>query len=476
MAKINVKQHCSILNYLKNVNSDLYDLIQNLCLGRSFSPRRGTRGVTFLNPSKKLTSDLLKLAEKDALKAVETIKSLIIVDYLPSCDDLMSVKDDVPTALDKKLVPDKKVGNKVVFKNGSEVSVDSKFVPREDRMNMVVYDLDKKLVDTEGNKAEFKYNKANSSGPKVVKGGGEFSLDRKVLFNTIMKACANDSNGKDSAMECLVTIIKAAEDEVVKQAICSQLSWDTKASLAIVLQPYRTANDNCCYVSDELLKKLHDKYSINDGSDLSSYWSYVDNPVGKYREYMECGFNIIEGKAEAIRNLVNAAREKSNKAEIIKIINQLHNDFKTTGTNNAIRNQVLESELFLAEAELRILSAHINSNSNGRCCVQELNEMFKKHNLNKPLLFNDETLATKCEITHYISLYNMMLCSDAIFYIPNLFNGARICEWVSDPNKAIKLDTEVCNEAKIRTTEGYYTNLGVKFEKLFEAYIKSKNQ
>jgi len=117
MSKSIVKKHCSILNYVRHEDSDLYELVQDLCLGRMFNPRRQAAGVTFLHPSKALVKELQKMAgSDDPEKAVEHLQSLILVDHLPSINDFDAKKTDIPTFRGKKLPVDRLIKIKLLLR------------------------------------------------------------------------------------------------------------------------------------------------------------------------------------------------------------------------------------------------------------------------------------------------------------------------------------------------------------------------
>ena len=140
MSKSGVSKYCSILNYLKHNHEDLYELIQDLCIGRIFNPRKGSDGVTFLCPDKALMAELKKHASgSDPEKAVEMIQSIVIPDHLPSLSDF---EGDLPTMVrGKKITVEKSSSSSVELSGGASVSHDKNWDHRKDRTNLAVHTL-----------------------------------------------------------------------------------------------------------------------------------------------------------------------------------------------------------------------------------------------------------------------------------------------------------------------------------------------
>ena len=155
MTKSHVSRYCSILNYIKNSDEDLYDIITDLCIARWFTPRR-KNGITFLFPDSALVKKIKKIVgEDEPEKVIPLFKALILDDYLPEPSDFENKKSDIPTR-DRKKLPIKNVsGDKIILSNGATLSPDKSFKPRSDRMNMAVYKLSGNLVPTDTEKADY---------------------------------------------------------------------------------------------------------------------------------------------------------------------------------------------------------------------------------------------------------------------------------------------------------------------------------
>jgi len=454
MSKSIVKKHCSILNYVRHEDSDLYELVQDLCLGRMFNPRRQAAGVTFLHPSKALVKELQKMAgSDDPEKAVEHLQSLILVDHLPSINDFDAKKTDIPTFRGKKLPVDKVDKDKITLKGGGVVTLDKTFATRKDRSNMTVYKLDKALVPTDTADAEHKFNK-----PKKVTGGAVFNNDRKKLFESVVKSsCENDRNGKDSALECLVSIVEVAQkhDADKHKAICSQLSWDTLTTLAIVLQPYKeNRNSDTEYVSDEMLNTLMNKYSTS-AQGLENMWAYVADPHEKYMSYMNsCDVSKCQNY---IHNILSNASVKSSKVTVMKEVGNAFNQLAKcdlSDLSNVRRNVLNDKTLALAECELRIMGAITLENIMGFKNYNELEHLYKKHSLTR--VHMKSVNINSCNVAYYLSTASLMLNSDAFFYLPNTFSdGVTIDEWVSNVDLNVTLDKAVHNQL----SPNYYSKM-----------------
>ena len=70
------KTYCSLYTFIKRTNPDLYEILDDMCAVGLFRTRND---ITFLNPSDKLTNQLIEMVEKDqSEEAFKNLKSLFI--------------------------------------------------------------------------------------------------------------------------------------------------------------------------------------------------------------------------------------------------------------------------------------------------------------------------------------------------------------------------------------------------------------
>jgi hypothetical protein len=135
-----------ISNYLEARHPKVYELIENLAMQGSLSPRRGG-GITFLLPDTALVNKINKLIESDSPEdATDIVSSLIITEYLPTVKEFAAMKDDIPTLLGKKLVVKAVGSSKVDLDGGAALTPDTGFKPfgrvgNAQRGNMAVWEL-----------------------------------------------------------------------------------------------------------------------------------------------------------------------------------------------------------------------------------------------------------------------------------------------------------------------------------------------
>ena len=317
MSKAGVKKFCSLSNYLRKVDPNFYDLIQDLCMGRMLIPRKNTSGITLLRPDKNLLKDLQKKAYgKDPMDAVDYIKSLVLLEYLPNIRDFDKHKKDIPTYMRRKLPINKVGANEVTLNNKAKIKPDKDFEARSDRKNIAVYLLSGELVPTNG---------APSSGPKKLNkrpkgkvggydgenitsgyftGGGDFKTgtSRREFFSRILKEhfkfLYDEKTGRDVALEVLVTIAlwyKYKNKDAEYKRIINQFSYDTISSLCTILRPY---NDNCeLYINDS---DWEDIKNVSHNAGITLY-SCDANPLGVYLQLItEC----VEPEYSSIGNVI----------------------------------------------------------------------------------------------------------------------------------------------------------------------------
>jgi hypothetical protein len=455
-----VKKHCSILNYVRNKDAELYDLIQDLCIGRFFVPKGKDSGITFLFPDKALVNELKTLAEgNDPEAAVEAIRSMILLMKVKNLSTFANNKN-IPTHT--KNVLKVKSGNesKVMLENGAEITHDKDFGNRKDRENIAVYSLSKQLVQDSGEPADLSKVKS-----EVKEGGVDLSnaRSRQALFEELLKAqCKSNC---DLAMELLVQLYEFFKGQPEGDLIKSQCSYDTLASLAIILQPYKSEN---YYIEDvKLTLFINAMIEIPDFKVAPDHWCYVTNPVYVYDKILA---GSKDTNVESINQSINSTTESIAKTNIVAQINKFYN--KTSLMSKLPKYRTSEHisslELF-AEAELRVLSAILWDN-----CVPEYEELYNLFNnckLDKPYMCGNQKDISNSNVGFYYSTVFLIVRSDALLYVPGM-TGQNL-KAVPNDNAFISLnetfrDKEFCfnrrnaSDAKCRAATKFVTVTDVK--------------
>lgn len=131
----------SITKYLEHIDTNLHQVFEDLCLFSLFRTRGA--GITFLYPSnaeyrREITNKAYSNNPEDA---VAMIKSLVLLDYLPTPTEFANKKDDIPNAHRKKLVVESTDRHNVSLASGHTLVVDKRFTAfRQDEM-VAVYTL-----------------------------------------------------------------------------------------------------------------------------------------------------------------------------------------------------------------------------------------------------------------------------------------------------------------------------------------------
>lgn len=354
-----ITKYCSIAKYLEHKDSDLYDLIGDLCLQGQLIPRKGSH-VTFLHPDAKLVKKLRDLVSSNPEQVVQLIKSLILHEEVNSLNDL---KDSV-TALGKMLPVEVK-GDKAVLSNGGVITMSKAFVPMEGRDRMHVLSLSGELVplDTAVASADAKLKKSKSK-----KGGADLSNKTRMgIFDMILQSYCNNKD-KDPAMEFLLDFYvwvckKCGQEEsndeynYAKKVFEYKCSTDTMASLAIILDvngsshPYISDDILQAYIAEcnQSLKSAIDLYMFDVGEHtydnlVNGKW-VIPESLNKMRVHQETlANNLIKSRAEI--QLKQFIQEY-----VIPVHNEIFNKTNRTGDELLIEAEVRAAGLILMESE-----------------------------------------------------------------------------------------------------------------------------
>jgi hypothetical protein len=460
-----VSKHCSILNYIRQHDEQLYKLIEELCLGRIFVPRKGSNGITFLRPNKKLVDELYDLDEKgDTERVAECIRAMVLLDYIPNIRSFDSQDEPIITS-SKKILPVKSVSNgKVTLKNGAIVELDENFKHRDDRNNIAVYHISGPLLDP----SSLESTQLNvKPRVRVMKGGAEYGDDKSKLFNTVLDAYFADGiqDNRDPALETLVSLMSflAETNETnVLDVVKSQLSSDTLTTLAIVLQPHKKSGVK--YISDELYAKWKNQYGSAECKDIIDF-SYMSNPVKYYMDMMDK--NKYSGEISALKELADEKLSESDKPSIISNLTKYYSSISNMNGLPNLRKGLSKNEM-IAESELRVLGFILNQNDGS---IDEARTLFNVNcKLDNPYLCTTDIVG-KMSLGVFYSTAYLIIRSDALFYLPGYGDQWKpIDSNIGNPNAMFSLERSISYslEKKLSFDSNYYKTKQEMFEKLLK--------
>ena len=419
-------KYCSILNYLKFIEPELYELIVDSCLTKMLVPKYGVTGITFLRPDKKLLSQLLE--HKNSEEVVPMLQSLVLLEYLADVKefkDRHDNKNDISTYSKIKL-PIKSVDKTVNLENDAVISPDKDFMHRSDRTNINVFLLSGALVPTEGASVDI-----TRIGKQVKKGGGELGTLRSDLFNIILRKFCNDKG--DPAMELLIALYNWSNEKMIdinnNNPLCNEIkllntsikrkvSGDSLATLAILLRPL--SNEKGFYLTDSVLQAFK--------NDMSTYknenGSFIDLPIytmdkeakDKYEKLcLSDAYDFINN--DIVKQSRNLASEMSKPTAVVKL-NNFYNNYSPPNQSPNDEYQKCKPLVLFAEAELRMVSAIAFENYRGKYDYTEMKALYDNFTLDCPYFCVKENINVSDVAVYYSTVYAIAR-SDALYYVPS---------------------------------------------------------
>lgn len=378
-------------------------------------------------PDKALTAKLLKLAEQDSDAAAKNIQNGLLLEYVSSMSGFKGrdAKNPLPNARRQGVA----LGANLKMEQLSDAKFKGRSPVPNREVNIAVYHLSDDFV-AEGEPVDLKEMAAKKDAQKSAKTGGaelgsQDQDNRQALFETVLKAqcgCVegkNNANARDAAMEILYELHQfyARNDPSVAQLIRSQLSYDTLASLAVVLQPYKSEKT---YIPD-ITPFVKEMYSRDGNYRQSSLFTYNADIVNQFchlynQAVDEFKNHAVQGGDDFIMNKTNA------NACIEKYIQNNQQNLPSSRQNK---------EQIKAELELRLVSALAQEN---KADYDELLVLFQKYNLDKPYMLDLDNI----DSAFFYSVLQLAVRSDAI-YIPHDDENCGILENIAQMDKHISL-------------------------------------
>jgi hypothetical protein len=412
-----VTQHCSILNYIRHANKDLYTLIEELCLGRILVPKKGKNGLTFLMPEKEMVDKLFALEAKgNGEEVVDQIRAMVLQGCYEDIKDFHPDRGQMVTS-SNKVLPVSSVEKGVIhLKHGQKITLDTDFKRRSDRTNIIVYNLTGKLLNIDDMELA-----DTSVKPRVptARGGAEYGTSKALLFEQVLAECAGTVGKRDPALEVLVSLMLYLKtvDQATLECVQSLLSNDTLTTLAIVLQPYKTAGT--MYISSDTYEAWREKYS-NKSTPL---FSYVATPVALYKKAMATAASKYTTVIRALHEIANENLDAANKTNISTMLANFYKTVSSQRTLPANRLAIASSpKEAIAEAELRVLGYMLQDDHTFN--LDEANRLYKTNcSLDAPFLCtSNDAIKNMSTGVFYSTAYLIIRC-EALFYLPGYSAG-----------------------------------------------------
>lgn len=207
-----MQKYPRILDYLEVHHPKVYEIIDDLAMHGSLTPRRGG-AITFLLPDDKYLAEIKKVMESATPeKATDMVSALILTGLYESPKDF-GTKDDIANLSGNKLIVKSVTASKVLVEDG-ELSLDTKFKPFErqgtaKRGNMAVWYL-KGSVKLDTPKASSRPARPGAKKPAEggrYRGGDDAdattALSQKVReIEEQKRQCILQDRKSDSGVQC----------------------------------------------------------------------------------------------------------------------------------------------------------------------------------------------------------------------------------------------------------------------------------
>lgn len=276
--------HCSLYGWLREHNSELFAELEEICAVGLFRPRYP---VTFLNPNKKLTQELVKMSENgDGEKAFEILSSLFIFGK--------------HSKLDGELIS---WNRKKIKTDLSGLKKDPSFVQWKSKDNSAVFSYDLDKFPTEG---------ATSKPPKLerkkrdIDGGNVENQKRFQITQTLFNNLENDNHELfirvARNLNSLLEHVKDKSEDVFN-TISSLIDPNMVVSWFILVQPTKS-NDH--HIPNDI---FNDWVQPSNIAELSG----VDT-IKKIFQNNKPDNNKVKVQAEARKNTIREGFSKTKEA------------------------------------------------------------------------------------------------------------------------------------------------------------------
>lgn len=320
MAK-QLKKFCRITKYVQQEYPKLYDVLDGVCMGGAFRPRRGHSGVTFIIPGEKTMAHLNKLLySEDVDECIDILEAHIVQDYLPSGAVWKAHASDIPTAAGKKLEVAEAAGTAVTLKDGAKLELDTKFKTLKGDHTQVVWKVKSGELDYKKHtkQATFEHARQQPGAPRKAKdveaGKKRTRGGLAALGGSLMSYAGGSAKHASAPFGYLVALFEfvrgAAEaDDTAKRAL---------TELRIILDPNMVTSLAFTLRKDSCLSKYVEDFSSQaaEAHELYGRDAYLEMVRKNHQELgsAKSGGGHAEDLEFALAKAFSAARSGSEDA------------------------------------------------------------------------------------------------------------------------------------------------------------------
>ena len=415
-----LKKFCGITKFIQQNDKDLHQALDDLCLFGLFRPRG--RGVTFLYPSDKAYRKKIidHAYSNNPEKAVDMVRALVLLDYLPSPADFKNKKDDISNALHKKLEVDSADAKEVKLKSGHKLVIEATYKHLRDGDPVALYTMSGKgELPTTGTAATMKYNNSKSD----IRTGGKQMSDAVSITQFVENLYIAGNKNIYKAVVCLIYKAAAANnsDDVIEE-IYGRICATARASFYNILRPWHKERNSKI---DELINTIR-LVHITDIEPEKTTALIQTYGVNEYTTHLQTlitktGKPIDTSRRDAMQKpLLDSIR---NPVEARRLVLNAYQTFYNTTNKEAIMEKIYRDLLTV----YCYLSA-LNEKSDD-CYFKTTFRFVMKHIFN-----HNNSFSESCNETVYnLSLFYNLVKSDALLYTP-VYDKSQINEAYADLN------------------------------------------
>jgi hypothetical protein len=391
-----------LTQYLEQLDKDLYQVFDDLCLFSLFRVRGS--GVTFLYPAdEKYRRTIINKAYSGTPEdAVAMVKSLVLLDFLPTPTEFANKRDDIPNAHRKQLAVKSANTQMVSLASGHTLTVDTKFTRFREGDSVAVYTLEGSDILPMGDTpATMKY--ANTRTKRQSNNRQHTPEKDLAEFVEKMYGKKQTADVYKGVMGMIYGCVVANGNAALAKVVYNKLCASHRASFCSVVAPYN-------------LERNYDISTVLENSGICQLGKHSTSVVRKalqkgcdnYDTAMGELFELSEMTAES-----RATQLKKRNSVRNKLFSMINNPIdaktvivKTYGNNkSALYRDLLTMYCHICESEESSDSGAFN------------NFLFSIKNI-----FNHQNSFTKTstETGFALTLFYNLLKSDAFLYVPVL--------------------------------------------------------
>lgn len=234
MAGDKQKRYCTIIDWLRQNDSELYDALDQLCMLGNLTPKGRGSGTTFLVPDTKARAEILKGAASDSDAQIDKAVDLVKAHILPvSAATAADMRGEVGSLLGVKLETESVSGGEVRLKGGAVLAPEPSFRAQR-RDNIHVWRVKSGEVPLSG--PEF-------TRSRVRRGGAEASASlgsRALLARRTEQTFQTNRGIYLEQVVSLLGFLKRNHQDLYT-CVLPLVDRDPTVSFYILVEPYKTS-------------------------------------------------------------------------------------------------------------------------------------------------------------------------------------------------------------------------------------------